>query len=89
MAERGEVRTGDEARDEITGFRGVVVAVTTWLNGCERVTIQPKKLHEGKPVETQTFDVEQLVVVKPSGRAALRATGGDRPNVKRAADPAR
>ena len=33
---------GDEVKDTITGFKGIVVARTEWLNGCARVTVQPQ-----------------------------------------------
>lgn len=77
---------GDLARDSITGFRGVVVAMTYWLNGCVRVTLQPKALHEGVPVEPSTFDVEQVELVKarPTQR---RATGGPKPEPSRNPNP--
>lgn len=59
-----DIRLGDIARDTITGFEGVVVARTEWLNGCWRLTLQPKKLQEnGKPIDTETFDDKQAVHV--------------------------
>lgn len=75
----GLVKVGDIVRDTISGFEGVAVAATEWLNGCVRILIQPKKLHDGKPVESQTFDVEQLKVLKRANAEALAPTGGDRP----------
>lgn len=32
-----KVELGDIAKDEVSGFQGVVVAVTNWLNGCNRI----------------------------------------------------
>jgi len=46
-----EIQLGDVAKDSITGFEGVVTGRTEWLNGCCRWLIQPRSLHEGKPVE--------------------------------------
>lgn len=77
MADRGELALGDEAKDSITGLRGVVIAITEWLNGCQRIVIQPRELHEGRPVEGSTFDVEQMVLVKRAGETqSRRKTGG-------------
>ena len=93
MANRGEIHLGDEAKDEITGLTGVVVAVTTWLNGCERLSIQPRELKDGRPVDNCVFDVEQLVLVKrrqiKESLPVWKKTGGDRPNVSRQADVSR
>jgi hypothetical protein len=76
------------AKDSITGFEGVVIAITEWLNGCIRITIQPKLLNEGKPLDSHTFDVEQVDVVKPIDAAIERErTGGPSLAPTRAADP--
>jgi len=58
------IKLGDEVKDQISGFTGTVVAITEWLNGCRRITIQPRMLHEGKPVENSTFDAEQIMKLK-------------------------
>lgn len=84
-----QILCGDVVRDRITGFRGVVVARTEWLNGCVRVTVQPQELREGKPVESQGFDVEQVEVVGARVVLPRRDTGGDRAEISRAADPTR
>lgn len=56
---------GDRAKDPITGFAGIVTAVTTWLHGCIRITIEPEKLDkEGRPQEGRSFDQTQLVLIK-------------------------
>ena len=41
---------GDLAQDEITGFRGVIVARTQWLNNCNVYRLQSPDLKDGKPV---------------------------------------
>jgi len=83
------IKLGDVARDSITGFEGVVIARTEWLFGCVRYSLQPQALHDGKPIESQTFDEEQLVWVRsthePESSRGDRipepaaATGGPRP----------
>ena len=83
-----EIKLGDVAKDTISGFEGVVVARTEWLNGCVRVSVQPKKLQEsGKPVEYETFDVTQLAMVEAGPRHEPKTTGGPRPAPTRARDP--
>lgn len=41
MNTKTEITLGCKAKDKITGFTGIVIAMTSWLNGCQRVTIQP------------------------------------------------
>jgi len=84
---RGNLNLGDTVRDTISGFSGVVVARTEWFNGCVRITIQPKAMHDGKPIDSQTLDLEQLELVERATPRAEAARGGDRPAITRAADP--
>lgn len=58
------IKLGDECRDEVTGFKGIAVARTEWLNGCARVVIQPPVGKDGKCPEAMTFDEPQLIVTK-------------------------
>jgi hypothetical protein len=80
------IELGDIAKDSITGFEGTVVCWSTWLNGCSRLTLQPRKMRLGKPVEPETFDELQLVLVAKGNLKALRETGGPRPEPVRAKD---
>lgn len=77
------LKLGDTARDTISGFTGVVVADTKWLHGCRRLTLQPRELHEGKPVGTETFDEPQLALVPKTAERGTAAGGGPRPEPTR------
>lgn len=86
------VNLGDEVRDKITGFRGVVIGMTRWLNGCVRVGIQPRKVtkDKGKLVEAEWIDEPQLAIVKR--RVITPPTfepGGPKPTPTRRSDPRR
>ena len=59
-----KINLGDEARDMVTGFKGVCVARTEWLNGCARVTLQPKMGKDGKHPDAVSFDEPQLKLIK-------------------------
>ncbi len=83
MAERGGIQTGDKVRDTLTGLEGTVVAITEWLNGCVRVTVQPSIVKEGRPVDTTTLDIEQVEIVKAAKRRSLQGTGGPYPEPTR------
>jgi len=69
----------ETVKDTITGFVGMVIGVTEWDNGCVRYIVQSRKLDkDGKPIESQTFDEQNLVSVKatPSSANASGARGG-------------
>lgn len=70
------IKLGDEAIDRITGCTGIVIAITDWINGCRRLTLQPKALHEGRPVEPVTFDAEQIALVAGALPRVIPPTGG-------------
>lgn len=83
------VELGDQVKDPVTGFKGTAVAITTWMFGCRRVTVQPKGLDkDGKLFETQSFDEPGLTVTKRANTPKAvqdkrRRTGGPRPEVNR------
>lgn len=67
---------GDTVRDTITAFEGVVVSRHEYLNGCVRLGVQPRAMHEGKPVESQAFDIEQLELVSVAAKREVEPRGG-------------
>jgi hypothetical protein len=71
------VNLGDEVKDSVSDFTGTVVALHLYLNGCTRVSVQPKVNKDGTLPDAQSFDEPQLVVTKsrrvPEGP---RNTGG-------------
>lgn len=73
------INLGDTARDTITGFEGVVVCVSQWLHGCQRLTLQPRELKDGKPVEACTFDEPQLEKITRTPEGVTSDGGGPRP----------
>ena len=54
---------GKMVEDKITGFKGIATAITHWLNGCTRISVQPRELFEGKPVKEDWFDDTQLILL--------------------------
>lgn len=58
------VNLGDEVRDTISGFRGVVVSKHYYLQGCCRVSVQPKVNKEGKLPGSETFDEPLLKLIE-------------------------
>jgi hypothetical protein len=78
---------GDLVEDKVTGFTGIVVAETKWLNGCFRLTVQPRGLDkDGKVFQTEGFDIEQLIVREVGAldpKPKERKTNGPMPSVSR------
>lgn len=68
------IQLGDLVKDKICGFTGIAVARTQWLTGCDRIYVQPRELHEGKPVEAQWFDETMLDLVEANVIAYANAT---------------
>lgn len=58
------IQRGNIVRDKVTGFTGVVKAITYWLNKCVRVDVQPVGLKGGKVQDAHAFDIEQVQFVK-------------------------
>lgn len=84
------VELGDRIKDTITGFEGIAIGVTKWLNDCERWGIQSVALRENIPVETQWFDVNQLVLVeKGAVKPRSIATAKSEPSGGPMSDPPR
>jgi hypothetical protein len=82
------VGLGDEARDTVTGFTGIVVALTEWFNACQRATLQPA-MEKGKmsvPM-SESFDVEQLVIVKQGKVARAHASRVENTGAHRSGGP--
>ena len=56
-------KLGNEARDKITGFQGIITSRVEFLTGCNRYCVQPQQLETGKPLDPIYFDEGQIEVV--------------------------
>lgn len=87
------IELGDLARCRLTGLVGVAVGQTSWLNGCSRITLQPRELVKGKPADYVTLDETDMLVVerqafqaKPASKAPEaegQKSGGPMPDTAR------
>ena len=79
-------KLGQKAKEKITGFTGIIVARIDYLTGCNRYSLQTEDLYEGKPVDWQNFDENQLELVKekkekkPKIKKEKTDKGGPRPS---------
>lgn len=86
-----KVELGSKVRDTVTGLTGTAVAYTKWLNGCERIVIQPPLDKDGKVPDSHSVDIQQIeiveaVKVEPNAPAKV---GGPKPEPRRQPDPVR
>ncbi len=58
------VECGDQVTDEVTGFKGIVMAICEHLHGCRRCAIQPKVGKDGKNIESLWIDEPQIKITK-------------------------
>ncbi len=76
-----KVELGDKVRDKVAGFTGIAVCCHTYLEGCNRISVQPPVDKDGKLPDSCTFDEPQLEVLEsgvapPSTSAELPRPGG-------------
>lgn len=64
MAHKNEIRLGDEVEDLLTGIKGIATGVTTWMNGCRRIVIQPKPTKDGKLADSINADEPTIKILR-------------------------
>lgn len=58
-----KVQMGSTVEDIITGFRGTVTGLVTYITGCDRALVAPRGLdNDGKIRDSEWWDVQRLVV---------------------------
>lgn len=74
------VAMGDKVKDTLTGFTGVVIAMTEHMTGCNQLFVLPKSDKENEIKDGFWFDIERIEKI---GERAVqidsRRTGGDVP----------
>ncbi len=54
---------GQEVKDKITGFRGVITGQCSYITGCQQYLIQPKGRKTDVKPDALWFDVDRLALV--------------------------
>ena len=71
------ITLGDLVKDSVSGFKGIAIARHSYLQGCDRISVQPSIDKKGKHPESITFDEPQLIILKKQIiKAGYRITGG-------------
>lgn len=58
-----ETSLGSTMRDVVTGFEGVAIARSEYLNGCQQFCLKPTEVKDGKVLDGEWIDVGQLEMV--------------------------
>jgi hypothetical protein len=59
---------GRQAKDKITGFKGIIIGRTEYLFGCNVYGLSPETLADGKRMDTEWFDEGRIEII---GRGVL------------------
>lgn len=54
---------GKQARDKITGFKGIIVGRSEFIFGCNRYGLSPKVGKDGRYMESEWFDEGRIVII--------------------------
>lgn len=86
--ENKEIILGSKVKDKISGFTGIAISRTVFLNGCVRIEIDPDRLtKDGDLIDGAVFDEVQLEVVKTAIKGKSKEpTHGYRPTINRRED---
>lgn len=57
---------GDEVRNRITGFTGIVTSYSKHLAGCDRLWVEPRVDATGKPMEGAWLDIDLAEITRPN-----------------------
>ena len=72
------IELGDKVKDTVTGYTGIAIARTQWLQGCDRILVQAPALKDSKIPDDRAFDEPQLAILKKNAIKVKKAkkTGG-------------
>jgi len=88
------IELGNKVKDKVTGFEGIVVAKSTYLQGCNRALVQPKVNKEGVVPDSVSFDEPDLIFVDrglapEKKKTPKKPPGGPRQMASRSSEPTR
>lgn len=56
------IELGQEAKDKITGFKGIIIGRIQYLTGCDQYGLAPKTPEGQKPLQTEWFDEGRIEI---------------------------
>lgn len=74
---------GEEVKDIVSGFTGIVNCVSLWLNGCKRYSVQPRmKKGASEMPDSIWIDEENLEKVSDGVKRIVKPTPTGGPSFK-------
>ncbi len=73
-----QIQLGDKVRCRLTGFTGIAVAKTEFINGCVQWSILTKVDKSNKMPEEVGVDEQSLEIITPKKRATKKKKVEDR-----------
>ena len=67
-----QIQLGDKIRCKITGFVGIAVAKTEFINGCIQWDILPKGDKKNKMPEATSIDNQSLEIITPKKKEKMK-----------------
>ena len=58
-----KLKLGQEAKDKITGFQGIITGQATYLTGCDQYALQPKCDKPGTYPDANWFDEGRIELI--------------------------
>lgn len=58
------INLGDKVKDRVTGYEGIVICKTEYLNGCDQCGVKCSILKDGMPQDAVYVDAAQLEVIE-------------------------
>ena len=73
------MKLGDKVRSRVTGFEGIAYAYVCYINGCDRILVQPRVNEKGEDQASIWIDLDELEVVQ---RQAVAPPKPERPPLR-------
>lgn len=71
-----EFELGQRLRDRVSEVEGIVIGRIEYLNGCTQYALKPKKLKDGKVLDAEWIDSQQVELVDEGIDIKPKRTGG-------------
>ena len=79
-----KIKLGDEVKDEVSGFQGIAISEHKYLEGCNRIGVQPPVNEKGELPNAHTFDGPTLTIIK---KQVVKPSEANKPPSKRKGGP--
>lgn len=71
-----EFELGDKLKDRVSEVEGICIGRIEYLNGCTQYAIKPKKTKDGKVMDAEWVDSQQVIKVGKNININQTKTGG-------------